>query len=101
MEKLSAEEREVHFWLDDVDRKWKADASIPKYIRRFERMGWEKLLQDCDQSGRPIYAMFEAPEHAVSIRAAEKKKREYTEEQRTAAARRLSEVRNAVNLTEN
>lgn len=99
MEKLSADEREVHIWMDDVDRRWRADASIPKYIRRFERMGWERLRQDCDESGRPVYAMFAAPEHSVSIRAAEKKKRAYTDAQRAAAAQRHAEARNTVNLT--
>ena len=44
--RLSQEEREVHIWLDDVDRKWKAEVSIGKYISKFQKAGWVEVRRD-------------------------------------------------------
>lgn len=98
IQKYTAEEREVHIWLDDIDRVWRAEASIPKYIRSFQRAGWKQVASEVNDDGVEIYAAFEALTHAITIRKAEKVKRVLTDEQREEAARRLSGVRNSVKL---
>ncbi|NMB69750.1 hypothetical protein GYA27_00910 [candidate division WWE3 bacterium] len=100
MQRLTLEEREVHLWFDDVDRVWRAEASILKYIRAFRKAGWKELCCDNDDNGTPVVATFEAPAHAISIRKAERKKRVMTEEQRVAAIERLSLARNSLKISE-
>lgn len=78
MRKLAVEEREVHLWLDDIDRVWKAEASILKYINAFRRAGWKEISCENDSKGIPVIARFEAPAHAITIRKAERIKRKTT-----------------------
>ena len=75
--RLSQEEREVHIWLDDVDRKWKAEVSIGKYISKFQKAGWVEVA----------VVLFEAPEFAISIRKPTKRK--VSEEQIEASRERM------------
>lgn len=100
MQRLTLEEREVHLWFDDIDRVWRAEASILKYIRAFRKAGWKELCCDNDDNGTPVVATFEAPAHAISIRKAERKKRVITEEQRAAASERMVRVRESIKNTE-
>lgn len=100
VQNYTAEEREVHLWLDDIDRVWKAESSIQKYIRTFQRAGWKQTASQINDNGTEIYAAFEAPAHAISVRKAEKKERVLTDEQRNAAARRMSEARKSIKNTE-
>ena len=93
MQRLTAEEREVHIWLDDIGRVWRAESSILKYINAFRRAGWKEIRCESDDKGVPVIAQFEAPAHAISIRKAERVKREMTEEQRQALTERLSLAR--------
>lgn len=99
IQNFTAEEREVHIWLDDIDRVWKADSSIIKYIRAFQRAGWKQTSSQVNDKGTEIFASFEAPVHAITIRKAEKQKRKLTDEQRAAAADRLSEARNSLKVS--
>lgn len=94
------EEREVHFSLDDVDRVWRVDSSIPKYIRLLHKAGWKQTASEKNSEGVEIYASFEAPAHAISIRKAKRQKRVMTDEQRAAAAERLRLARNSLKVSE-
>lgn len=94
------DEREVHFSLDDVDRVWRADSSIPKYIRLLHKAGWKQTASEKNSKGVEIYASFEAPAHAISIRKAKRQKRVMTDEQRAAAAERLRLARNSLKVSE-
>lgn len=100
MQRLTAEEREVHLWFDDIDHVWRAESSILKYIRAFRKAGWKELNCNNDDNGTPVIAMFEAPAHAISIRKAERKKRVMTDEQRASAAERMIRMRESVKNTE-
>lgn len=101
MKRLTAEEREVHLWFDDIGRVWKAEASILKYINTFRRAGWKEISCANDDNGVPVIAQFEAPAHAISIRKAERKKRGMTDEQKQALTERLSLARESQKNREN
>lgn len=96
----SAEEQEVHLWFDPIDKIWRADSSVPKFIRAFQRAGWKQTGSQISNKGNEIYGSFEAPPYAISIRKAERKKRVMTDEQRAAAAERLSLARNSLKNSE-
>lgn len=85
--RLSQEEREVHIWLDDVDRKWKAEVSIGKYISKFQKAGWVEVRRDTYKDGSVAVVLFEAPEFAISIRKPTKRK--VSEEQIEASRERM------------
>lgn len=93
MDKLDAGEREVHIWLDDIDRIWYAEVSIGKYINKFRKMGWKEEKTYCDKDGKTVMAMFSAPEFAVTIR--KPVKRVVSDELKQAASERLSKLRNS------
>lgn len=97
VQSYAAEEREVHLLMDDVDRVWRADVYIPKYIRMFQKAGWKQISSQMNDKGIEIAATFEAPAHAITIRKAERKKRTLTAEQRAAAAKRMEIARNSIN----
>lgn len=97
IEKYSVEERETHIYIDEVEKKWIAESSIPKYIRGFQRAGWTQTCSYCDEEGREIYGAFEAPAHAITVRKAEKRISSMTDEQKEAAANRLAVARSYAN----
>jgi hypothetical protein len=72
--KLSPEEREIHIYLDDVDKVWKADVTIPTYINKLIKQGWTiDYIQYYTSTGNngkklPKAATFIAPKNAISFR---------------------------------
>lgn len=88
--RLLPEEREVHIWLDDVDRKWKAEVSIGKYITKFVKAGWKEISRATYDDGQAAIITFEAPENGVSIRKPIKRK--MSEEHKKAAAERMRKL---------
>ena len=96
MKALTTEEREVHMWLDDTDRKWKGEASIPRYIRKFRKMGWRVKREELDDSGEAVYALFEAPENMITVRSTTAPKRKAPDALR-AAAERMKQMHKSIN----
>ena len=96
MKALTTEEREVHMWLDDTDRKWKVEASIPRYIRKFRKMGWKVKREELDESGEAVYALFEAPENMITIRSTTAPKRKAPDALRAAAAERMKQMHKSI-----
>ena len=96
MKALTTEEREVHMWLDDTARKWKVEASIPRYIRKFRKMGWEITREEFDESGEAVYALFEAPENMITIRSTTAPKRKAPDALRAAAAERMKQMHKSI-----
>lgn len=86
--KLTNEERETIIIIDMVDNVWRADSSIPKDCRKFEKMGWEVTGIVKHTDGSIISKRFEAPRNAMSIRNA-KAKLPISEEKRAAMLDRL------------
>lgn len=72
--KLSNSERETLVRFDYVDKKWYADTTIPKHYNRLLRQGWKLTEKRVYEDGVLVGGMFEAPERAITIRNAEKKK---------------------------
>ena len=66
--KLSKEERETHYCIDEVDNCWIADSTIPKDIRMLERKGWEKIDEQLYADGTIMAATFKAPRNYLTVR---------------------------------
>ena len=72
--RLSNEEREVHLYLDPIDRVWVLDAFMPKYFRKAIKQGWTPIRQYVYDDGTVCGMSLTAPERSISIRNTEKKK---------------------------
>ena len=72
--KLTNEEREVHLYLDPIERVWVLDAFMPKYFRKAIKQGWTPIREYVYEDGTVCGMSFTAPERAVSIRNTTKKK---------------------------
>ena len=72
--RLSNEEREVHFYLDPIERVWIVDAFMPKYFRKLIKQGWTPIREYIYEDGTVCGMSFTAPERAISVRKPEKKK---------------------------
>ena len=72
--RLSNEEREVHLYLDPVDRVWVMDAFMPKYFRKAIKQGWIPIREYIYEDGTVCGMSLTAPERSISIRSTEKKK---------------------------
>ena len=72
--RLSNEEREIHLYLDPVDRVWVLDAFMPKYFRKALKQGWTPIREYIYDDGTVAGMSFTAPERCISIRNIEKKK---------------------------
>ncbi len=91
-QKLFREERELHIWIDEVDRVWKAETSIQKYINRFKKTGWITTSETYYEDGSVCSATFESPAVSRGISII-KPIRNITEEQRRALAERMKAIR--------
>ena len=72
--RLTNEEREVHCYLDPIDRVWVMDAFMPKYFHKAIKQGWTPIREYVYEDGTVAGMSFTAPERAISIRKPEKKK---------------------------
>lgn len=72
--KLTNEEREVHLYLDPIDRVWVLDAFMPKYFNKAIKQGWIPIRKYVYEDGTVCGMSLTAPERAVTIRNTEKKK---------------------------
>lgn len=71
---LTSEEREIHLYLDPIDRIWVLDAFMPKYFRKAIKQGWTPIREYVYEDGTVCGMSFTAPERAISIRNIAKKK---------------------------
>ena len=72
--KLVNEEREIHLYLDPVERVWILDAFMPKYFRKAVKQGWTPIREYIYEDGTVCGMSFTAPERCISFRNVEKKK---------------------------
>ena len=72
--RLLNEEREVHLYLDPIDRVWMMDAFMPKYFRKAVKQGWTPIRQYVYKDGTVCGMTLTAPERSVSIRNVNKKR---------------------------
>lgn len=72
--KLTNEEREVHFYLDPIERIWVLDAFMPKYFHKAIKQGWVPIREYVYEDGTVYGMSFTAPERCISIRNINKKK---------------------------
>lgn len=72
--RLSNEEREVHFYLDPIERVWTLDIFLPKYFNRAMKQGWTPIRKYIYEDGSVAGMSFTGPERAITIRNVDKKK---------------------------
>jgi hypothetical protein len=72
--RLSNEEREIHLYLDPIERVWILDAFMPKYFRKAIKQGWTPIKEYVYEDGTVCGMTLTAPERAVTIRNVDKKK---------------------------
>ena len=70
---LTKEEKEVHINYDCIDKKWKLDTTLIKYYNRAKKQGWTQTAVYVYTDGSILGGVFEAPEHAITIRKSEKR----------------------------
>ena len=87
---ISVEEREAHFFYDDDSVI--CDTTIPTVWRKCLKNGWVAESETYYEDNL-VGMILRAPKYALSIRSAEKRKSNMSEEQRVAAAERLRKAR--------
>ena len=88
------EERETHFWHDEVSNIWCCETSERKWNTKLQKAGWILTEEGRNADGNWVYSVYEAPSFALSVRSAVKVKREFTEEQIQAARERMFALQN-------
>lgn len=71
--RFTNEEREVHLYLDPIDRVWVMDAFMPKYFRKAIKQGWTPIRQYVYDDGTVGGMTLTGPERAITIRSTAKK----------------------------
>lgn len=66
--KLLREERETHYYTDDMSNEWLCDTSIQKDIRRLRKQGWIQTSETLYDDGTIMSASFRAPRNCLSPR---------------------------------
>jgi len=92
--KLTREERETIYRVDDLDNMCYADSTIPKDIRKLEKQGWIETGVQYYKDGTVMGKQFKAPRKFISPRSYDpnRLKRTMTEEQKQAAKERMKKM---------
>jgi hypothetical protein len=72
--KLTNEERETVIVYDNIDKKWRADTTLPKHVNRFKKQGWTQTAEYVYEDGMVCGGVFEGVEKAITIRNPNKKR---------------------------
>ena len=89
--RLSALERETHIYIAGDSKTVVMDSTIPRDYNKALRRGWTPTHQTVYPDGTVCGYILEAPLRCLSFRNTQK--REMSEEQRAAAAERLTYIR--------
>lgn len=93
----SKEERETHFWHDEIDDRWTCETSERVWNTKLQRAGWTLVEEGRNGKDQWVYSVYEAPSYALSVRSATKSKRAMTDEQKQMLSERLSLARSKKN----
>ena len=93
--RLTKEERETIYRIDEVDNTWYADSTIQKDIHRLERQGWIETGIQYYNDGTVMAKQFKAPRNSLSPRSynPDKPKREMSEEHKQKVMKALQASR--------
>ena len=93
MNRVPLAEQETYVCFDPVDNTWMVESSVQKHITKLKNRNWELVreLRFESPEGPVVSALFKGPANAVSFRdtSANRKKREWSDEERAAAADRM------------
>lgn len=97
--KLATNEQEITFIYNRGEKKTYASCSIPTKWKEFEERGWTITKVINYRNGEPSVKFYEADGMMFGIKNINRKKREMTEEQKQASAKRLKIARENKNKT--
>jgi hypothetical protein len=66
--RLTKEERETIYRIDEVDNTWYADSTVQKDIHKLERRGWIETGVQYYNDGTVMAKQFKAPRNCLSPR---------------------------------
>lgn len=94
--RLTKEERETIFRIDEIDSQWIADSTIQKDINKLKRMGWILVNEQFYSDGTVMAAQFKAPRKCLSMRKFDpnKPKRSLSDEHKQKLLSALKQSRN-------
>lgn len=72
--KLTNEERETVIIYDNIDKKWRADATLVKHANKFKKQGWIQIAEYVYEDGTVCGGIFEASDKGITIRNPNKKR---------------------------
>ena len=72
--RLTNEERETLLDYDSIEKVWVMDSTVPKHFRKAIKQGWTPIKQYVYEDGTVFGMILTAPERAITIRNADKKK---------------------------
>ena len=72
--KLTKEERETHYYTDDITNQVEVDTTIMKDFRKLIKQNWLMTHKYINPDGTDAGGRFTAPRRSLSIRSTEKKK---------------------------
>jgi hypothetical protein len=98
--RLTKEERETLYRIDEVDNTWYADSTIQKDIHKLERQGWIEIGVQYYNDGTVMAKQFKAPRNCLSPRSynPDKPKRKMSEEHKQKVMKALQASREAKKL---
>lgn len=67
--RLTKEERETYYRIDDIDNMWYADTTIPRDIHKLEKQGWILVNTQYYKDGEIMAKQFKAPKNCLSPRS--------------------------------
>lgn len=86
--KLSRYEQEVHLSFNEEEKIWTAYVTSPRYMRKFEKNGWECIDVQHYKNGEVVSKTYKAPRKCIII-AKEREKRILTEEEKNILRERI------------
>ena len=92
IQRLAKEERETILTYNESDGYWEIYTAVQSHIRKFDKLNYEVTNIDYYEDGTVAGKFYKVPKNAISFRDPSKK-RNLTDEQRTAMAERMRNIK--------
>jgi hypothetical protein len=96
IQRLAKEERETILRYNEADGYWEVYTAVQAHIRKCDSLGYELTDVDYYEDGTVAGKFYKVPKNAIGFKAPNRK-RNLTDEQRTAMAERLKAAREKKN----
>ena len=96
IQRLTKEERETILTYNEADGFWTIYSGVQSHIRKFDKLNYEVTNVDYYEDGTVAGKFYKVPKNAIGFKSPNRK-RNLTDEQRTAMAERLKAAREKKN----